>query len=157
MSTTFNAPPDPSVFRAHHNSDCQCACAIEWGCSRRSRHHDERGVFVLLTGDSDGKVKLWNGETLRNAWTLGDDDDDEDDARASILGIEVVEDNEEVGRYAFVTHGRDGSARLWVSSSSDKNAREEGDDDEYEREAEENEGDFFLPKRWRWKPMLKHI
>ena len=78
---------------------------------------------MLLTGDSDGKVKLWNGETLRNAWTLGDD---EDDARVSILGIEVVEDNEEVGRYAFVTHGRDGSARLWVSSSYDKNAREEG-------------------------------
>ena len=146
--STPNAPPDPSVFRAHHNSDCQCACAVE--CSR-SRH--DEGAFVLLTGDSDGKVKLWNGETLRNAWTLGDD---EDDARVSILGIEVVEDNEEVGRYAFVTHGRDGSARLWVSSSYDKNAREEGDD-EYELEAEENEGDFFLPKRWRWKPMLKHI
>ena len=101
--STPNAPPDPSVFRAHHNSDCQCACAVE--CSR-SRH--DEGAFVLLTGDSDGKVKLWNGETLRNAWTLGDD---EDDARVSILGIEVVEDNEEVGRYAFVTHGRDAAGR----------------------------------------------
>ena len=76
-----------------------------------------------------------------------DDDDDEDDARASILGIEVVEDNEEAGRYAFVTHGRDGSARLWVSSSSDKNAREEGDDDEYELEAEEEMKEIFLRKR----------
>ena len=98
---------------------------------------------MLLTGDSDGKVKLWNGETLRNMWTLGDDDDDEDDARASILGIEVVEDNEEAGRYAFVTHGRDGSARLWVSSSSDKTREKKEMTTSTNLKLKRHEGDFF--------------
>ena len=139
-----NKPPDPSVFRAHQNSDCQCLSVVEFPNERK---------FALLTADSAGRVKLWNGETLRNVWTA------EDAKLVSILAVEVVEDDEDMDACAFITHGRDGSAGLWVSSSSsssslDDDDGEAGDECKFEEEKREN---IFPPKRWRRKPTLKQV
>jgi WD40 repeat protein len=138
-------PPDPSVFRGQSGTDCQCSSVVECG---------ENDRFLLLTADGDGRVKLWNGETKRNVWTVGDDDDDDDDddenttrdpkrkVSSSILAIEIVEDCKESDRCTFLTHERDGTVCLWVSSPE---------------ENEEKEEDIFPPKRWRRKPMLKQV
>jgi len=139
-------PPDPSVFRGKSGTDCQCSSVVECG---------ENDRFLLLTADGDGRVKLWNGETKRNVWTVSDDDfdDDDDDENttndpkrkvSSILAIEIVEDCKESDRYAFLTHGRDGTVCLYVSSPEEK-------------EDEEKEEDIFPPKRWRRKPTLKQV
>ena len=135
-------PPDPSVFRGKSGTDCQCSSVVECG---------ENDRFLLLTADGDGRVKLWNGETKRNVWTVSDDDDDDDDENttndpkrkvSSILAIEIVEDCKESDRYKFLTHERDGTVCLWVSTPT---------------ENEEKEEDIFPPKRWRRKPMLKQV
>jgi len=138
-------PPDPSVFRGQSGTDCQCSSVVECG---------ENDRFLLLTADGDGRVKLWNGETKRNVWTVGDDDFDDDDddenttrdprrkVSSSILAIEIVEDCKESDRYKFLTHERDGTVCLWVSSPE---------------ENEEKEEDIFPPKRWRRKPTLKQV
>ena len=135
-------PPDPSVFRGQSGTDCQCSSVVECG---------ENDRFLLLTADGDGRVKLWNGETKRNVWTVSDDDDDDDDENTtndpkrkvtSILAIEIVEDCKESDRYKFLTHERDGTVCLWVSSPE---------------ENEEKDEDIFPPKRWRRKPTLKQV
>ena len=118
-------PPDPSVFRGKSGTDCQCSSVVECG---------ENDRFLLLTADGDGRVKLWNGETKRNVWTVSDDDDDDDDENttndpkrkvSSILAIEIVEDCKESDRYKFLTHERDGTVCLWVSTPTENEEKEE--------------------------------